>query len=92
MNWRDSLDAAKARLLTIQSSTVKLPLQARSVVYGATAVFAVVTLFTLPKLWSLRSRELDEKLAVVRVHARHASLAAYERVAGMLPASVMKDL
>ena len=53
---------------------------------------AVVTLFTLPKLWSLRSRELDEKLAVVRVHARHASLAAYERVAGMLPASVMKDL
>ena len=52
----------------------------------------MVTLFTLPKLWSLRSRELDEKLAVVRVHARHASLAAYERVAGMLPASVMKDL
>jgi hypothetical protein len=35
MNWRDSLDAAKARLLTIQSSTAELPLQARSVVYGA---------------------------------------------------------
>ena len=47
MNWRDSLDAAKARLLTIQSSTANLPLQARSVVYGATAVFAVVTLLTL---------------------------------------------
>ena len=57
MNWRDSLDAAKARLLTIQSSTVKLPLQARSVVYGATAVFAVVTLLTLSNLlgWWLGS-------------------------------------
>ena len=57
MNWRDSLDAAKARLLTIQSSTAKLPLQARSVVYGATAVFAVVTLLTLSNLlgWWLGS-------------------------------------
>ena len=45
--------------------------------------------FTLPKLWSLR-HELDEKLAVVRVHARRL-LAAYERVRP-LPASVMKDL
>ena len=57
MNWRDSLDAAKARLLTIQSSTAKLPLQARSVVYGATAVFAVVTLLTLSNVlgWWLGS-------------------------------------
>tara|TARA_B100000902_G_scaffold367968_1_gene390990 strand:+ start:80 stop:721 length:642 start_codon:yes stop_codon:yes gene_type:complete len=57
MNWRDSLDAAKARLLTIQSSTGKLPLQARSVVYGAAAVFAVVTLVTLSNVlgWWLGS-------------------------------------
>ena len=57
MNWRYSLDAAKARLLTIQSSTAKLPLQARSVVYGAAAVFAVVTLFTLSNVlgWWLGS-------------------------------------
>ena len=57
MNWRDSLDAATARLLTIQSSTAKLPLQARSVVYGATAVFAVVTLLTLSNVlgWWLGS-------------------------------------
>ena len=39
---------------------------------------AVVTLFTLPKLWSLRSRELDEKLAVVRVH-HHRERRPYER-------------
>ena len=57
MNWRDSLDAAKARLLMIQSSTAKLPLQARSVVYGAAAVFAVVTLLTLSNVlgWWLGS-------------------------------------
>ena len=57
MNWRDSLDAAKARLLTIQSSTAKLPLQARSIVYGAAAVFVVVTLLALSNLlgWWLSS-------------------------------------
>ena len=57
MNWRDSFDAAKARLLTIQSSTVKLPLQARSVVYGAATVFTLVTLLTLSNLlgWWLSS-------------------------------------
>ena len=57
MNWRDSLDAAKARLLTIQSSTAKLPLQARSVVYGAAAVFVVVTLLALSNVlgWWLGS-------------------------------------
>ena len=57
MNWRDSLDTAKARLLTIQSSTAKLPLQARSVVYGAAAVFVVVTLLTLSNVlgWWLGS-------------------------------------
>ena len=57
MNWRDSFDAAKARLLTIQSSTVKLPLQARSVVYGAATVFVVVTLLTLSNVlgWWLSS-------------------------------------
>ena len=57
MNWRDSFDAAKARLLTIQSSTVKLPLQARSVVYVAATVFAAVTLLTLSNVlgWWLSS-------------------------------------
>ena len=57
MNWRDSLEAAKARLLTIQSSTAKLPLQARSIVYGAAAVFVVVTLLALSNLlgWWLSS-------------------------------------
>jgi hypothetical protein len=57
MNWRDSLDAAKARLLTIQSSTAKLPLQARSVIYGAAAVFVVVTLLALSNVlgWWLGS-------------------------------------
>jgi len=57
MNWRDSFDAAKARLLTIQSSTVKLPLQARSVVYGAATVFTLVTLLTLSNVlgWWLSS-------------------------------------
>ena len=57
MNWRDSFDAAKARLLTIQSSTIKLPLQARSVVYGAATVFVVVTLLTLSNVlgWWLSS-------------------------------------
>ena len=57
MNWRDSLDAAKARLLRIQSSTAKLPLQARSVVYGAAAVFVVVTLLALSNVlgWWLGS-------------------------------------
>ena len=57
MNWRDSFDAAKAWLLTIQSSTVKLPLQARSVVYGAATVFTLLTLLTLSNLlgWWLSS-------------------------------------
>jgi len=57
MNWRDSFDAAKVRLLTIQSSTVKLPLQARSVVYGAATVFTLVTLLTLSNVlgWWLSS-------------------------------------
>ena len=44
MNWQGALDATKARLLLIQSSTAALPLQARSIVYGAAAVFALVTL------------------------------------------------
>ena len=57
MNWRDSFDAAKAWLLTIQSSMVKLPLQARSVVYGAATVFTLLTLLTLSNLlgWWLSS-------------------------------------
>ncbi len=47
MNWQGALDATKARLLLIQSSTAELPLQARSVVYGAAAAFALVTLLAL---------------------------------------------
>ena len=47
MNWRDRLEAARARLLLIQSSTVALPVQARALVYGAAAVFALLTLVVL---------------------------------------------
>ena len=47
MNWQGALDATKARWLLIQSSTAELPLQARSVVYGAAAAFALVTLLAL---------------------------------------------
>lgn len=47
MNWRDQADAAKARLLLIQSSIAGLPVQGRSLVYGAGAVFALVTLLVL---------------------------------------------
>ena len=47
MNWQGALDATRARLLLIQSSTAELPLQARSVVYGAAAAFALVTLLAL---------------------------------------------
>ena len=47
MNWRDQADAAKARLLLIQSSIAGLPVQGRSLVYGAGAVFSLVTLLVL---------------------------------------------
>ena len=47
MNWRDRLEAARARLLLIQSSAVALPVQARALVYGAAAVFALLTLIVL---------------------------------------------
>lgn len=47
MNWRDQADAAKARLLLIQSSIAGLPVQGRSVVYGAGTVLALLTLLVL---------------------------------------------
>ena len=47
MNWRDRLEVARARLLLIQSSTAALPVQARALVYGAAAVFALLTLVVL---------------------------------------------
>ena len=47
MNWQGTLDAAKSRLLLIQSSTAELPVQARSIIYGAAAVFALATLLVL---------------------------------------------
>ncbi|GIR14587.1 MAG: hypothetical protein CM15mP25_3420 [Gammaproteobacteria bacterium] len=43
MNWRDSLDAPKARLLTIQSST-EIATASKVSRLWAPAVFAVVTL------------------------------------------------
>jgi len=57
MNWQDSLDAAKTHLLMIRSSAAELPLQARSIVYGAAAVFVLVTLLVLSNLvgWWLHS-------------------------------------
>ena len=57
MNWQDSLDAVKARLLLIQSSAAQLPLQARSIVYGAAATIALVTLLVLSNVlgWWLSS-------------------------------------
>ena len=57
MNWQDGLDAARARLLLIQSSTAALPVQARTLVYGAAAVFALVTLLGLGNVlgWWLSS-------------------------------------
>ena len=57
MNWRDKFDAAKAHFLTIRSSTVQLPLQARSIVYAAGAIFALVTVLALSNVlgWWLGS-------------------------------------
>jgi hypothetical protein len=57
MNWRDRFDAAKARSLIIQSSAAQLPLQARSIVYGAAAMFALVTVLAISNVlgWWLGS-------------------------------------
>ena len=57
MNWQGTLDAAKVRLLLIQSSTAALPVQARSIVYGAAAVFTLITLLVLSNVlgWWLSS-------------------------------------
>ena len=57
MNSQGALEAAKARLLLIQSSTAELPLQARFIVYGTAAVFALVTLLVLSNVlgWWLGS-------------------------------------
>ena len=57
MNWQDSLDAVKARFLLIQSSAAQLPLQARSIVYGAATTIALVTLLVLSNVlgWWLSS-------------------------------------
>ena len=57
MNSQGALEATKARLLLIQSSTAELPLQARFIVYGTAAVFALVTLLVLSNVlgWWLGS-------------------------------------
>ena len=57
MNWRDKFDAAKVHFLTIRSSTVQLPLQARSIVYATGAIFALVTVLALSNVlgWWLGS-------------------------------------
>ena len=57
MNWQDGLDAARARILLIQSSAAALPVQARTIVYGAVAIFALVTLLALSNVlaWWLSS-------------------------------------
>jgi len=53
------------------------------------AWLAFVTLFIVPKLWSLRPPIVDEKIAMARVHARHAWMAAKERVLSQIPPSVL---
>ena len=57
MNWQGALDATKARLLLIQSSTAALPVQARSIVYGAAAIFVLAILVVLSNVlgWWLGS-------------------------------------
>ena len=57
MNWQNSVDVVKSRFLLIQSSAAELPLQARSIVYGAAAAVALVTLLVLSNLlgWWLSS-------------------------------------
>ena len=57
MNWRDKFDAAKVHFLTIRSSTVQLPLQARSLVSATGAIFALVTVLALSNVlgWWLGS-------------------------------------
>ena len=57
MNWQNSLDAVKARFSLIQSTVAELPLQARSIVYGAGAAVALVTLLVLSNVlgWWLSS-------------------------------------
>ena len=57
MNSQGALEATKARLLLIQSSTAELPLQARFIVYGTAAVFALATLLVLSNVlgWWLGS-------------------------------------
>ena len=57
MKRQSRLDAVKARLLLIQSSAAQLPLQARSIVYGAAAAVILVTLLLLSNVlgWWLNS-------------------------------------
>lgn len=57
MNRQDWLDTARQRSLMVQAAIARLPLQARSLVYGAVAVIALVTLLVLSNLlgWWLGS-------------------------------------
>lgn len=57
MNRQDWLDPARQRWLMVQAAMARLPLQARSLVYGAVAVIALVTLLVLSNLlgWWLGS-------------------------------------
>ena len=54
--------------------------------------FMLIGLFTIPKLWSRRPPIVDEKLALVTVHARHGVLILKERILAKLPPSVTKAL
>lgn len=57
MNRQDWLDPARQRWLMVQAAIARLPLQARSLVYGAVAVITLVTLLVLSNLlgWWLGS-------------------------------------
>ena len=48
--------------------------------------------FSLPVAWTLRPPLVDEKLAVLRVHTRHATMLVKERILSQLPPSMTKAL
>ena len=57
MNLRDTLGVAKSRLLLAQAATAQLPLQARSIIYGAGSLLLLLTLLLLSNVlgWWLGS-------------------------------------
>lgn len=52
----------------------------------------VVSLFTLPKLWSMRPPLVDDRLSLAQLHTRHWAMFFRERVLSQLPASLTKEL